>query len=62
MSFILNLTTSIYYLRYANRSSRFIDAYHKGLNGSQAAWASKRYRGHRILPPSFLQDLFTAKL
>ncbi|OJA16043.1 hypothetical protein AZE42_13160 [Rhizopogon vesiculosus] len=36
--------------RIAIRSSRFMDAYHKGLNGSQAAWAAKKYRGHRVLP------------
>ncbi|KAG1728208.1 hypothetical protein EDB19DRAFT_1642570 [Suillus lakei] len=23
--------------------TRFIDAYHKGLNGRQAAWAAKKY-------------------
>jgi hypothetical protein len=39
------------YLSYANRSFRFIDAYAQGLNGSQAAWANRRYHGHRTLPP-----------
>jgi hypothetical protein len=24
----------------------------QGLNGSQAAWAAKRYRGHRVIPSS----------
>ncbi|KAH7917404.1 hypothetical protein BV22DRAFT_1108579 [Leucogyrophana mollusca] len=43
--------------RFANRSSRFIDAYHKGLNGKQAAWANKRYRGHCVLPESILKEL-----
>jgi hypothetical protein len=27
-----------------------IDAYRKGLNGTQAAWAVEKYRGHRVLP------------
>ncbi|KAJ7483017.1 hypothetical protein B0H11DRAFT_1723388 [Mycena galericulata] len=31
---------------YRMRSDRFIDAYQKGLSGSEAAWANKRYRGH----------------
>ncbi|KIK78301.1 hypothetical protein PAXRUDRAFT_164355, partial [Paxillus rubicundulus Ve08.2h10] len=44
-------------IRFANRSSRFIDAYHKGLNGKQAAWANKKYRGHRVLPDSILKEL-----
>ncbi|KAH7928301.1 hypothetical protein BV22DRAFT_1005279, partial [Leucogyrophana mollusca] len=38
------------------RSRRFIDAYQKGLNGKQAAWAVKKYRGHRVLPDSILCD------
>ncbi|KAG1730206.1 hypothetical protein EDB19DRAFT_1641456 [Suillus lakei] len=29
----------------------FIDAYHKGLNGRQAAWAAKKYRGHTVFFP-----------
>jgi len=27
--------------------------------GSQAAWAAKKYHGHRILPPSILSELDT---
>jgi hypothetical protein len=50
------------FLRFAIRSSRFIDAYHKGLNGSQAAWAAKKYRGHRVLPSSILDELDAAKV
>jgi hypothetical protein len=34
-----------------------MDAYKKGLNGKQAAWASKKIRGHRILPESIFHDL-----
>ncbi|KAJ7938535.1 hypothetical protein B0H13DRAFT_1587601, partial [Mycena leptocephala] len=45
--------------RFATRSDRLMDAYSKGLNGLQAAWAGKRYRGHRVLPTlwHFLIDL-----
>ncbi|KAG2141966.1 hypothetical protein DEU56DRAFT_870755 [Suillus clintonianus] len=42
--------------RFANRSLRFIDAYQKGLNGVQAAWAIKKYRGHRVLPESIMRE------
>ncbi|KAF8517486.1 hypothetical protein JB92DRAFT_2809834 [Gautieria morchelliformis] len=44
-------------LRYANRSAGFIDAYQKGLTGSQAVWANRRYHGHRILPGTILEEL-----
>ncbi|OAX36775.1 hypothetical protein K503DRAFT_743810 [Rhizopogon vinicolor AM-OR11-026] len=37
-------------------------AYNKGLNGSQAAWAAKKYRGHRVLPSSILAELDAAKI
>ena len=43
--------------KYATRALRFTDAYHKGLNGSLAAWAAKKYRGHRVLPSSYQSDL-----
>ncbi|KAG1843766.1 hypothetical protein F4604DRAFT_1512276, partial [Suillus subluteus] len=43
--------------RFSTRACQFMDAYHKGLNGKQAAWASKKYRGHRVLPDSILHDL-----
>jgi hypothetical protein len=43
--------------RFATRSSRFADAYFRGLDGADAAWANKKYRGHRTLPPSYLEDL-----
>ena len=29
--------------RFANRSSHFMDAYDKGLNGWQAAWVARKY-------------------
>ncbi|KAG2352203.1 hypothetical protein BDR07DRAFT_1314853, partial [Suillus spraguei] len=33
---------------------RFINAYKHGLNGAQAAWAVKKYHGHRVLPEDLL--------
>jgi hypothetical protein len=49
-------------VRFAIRSRRFMDAYHKGLSGSQAAWAAKKYRGHRVLPSSILAELNAKKI
>lgn len=34
-----------------------MDAYAKGLDGKQAAWASKKYRGHRTIPDDILARL-----
>lgn len=34
-----------------------MDAYHKGLDGQQAAWANKKYRGHRVLPHTIMEEL-----
>ena len=34
-----------------------MDAYEKGLNGKQATWASRKYRGHRVLPDNLLDEL-----
>ena len=39
-----------------------MDAYRKGLNGCQAVWAAKKYRGHRVIPASILADLEKARL
>jgi len=38
-----------------------MDAYHKGLDGEQAAWAAKKYRGHRVLPSTILEDFDNEK-
>ena len=43
--------------RFANHSLWFMDAYDCGLNGRQAAWASRKYRGHRVLPNDILEEL-----
>jgi hypothetical protein len=40
--------------KFADRSACFISAYRQGLSGAQAAWANKKYHGHRILPPEMV--------
>jgi len=39
-----------------------MDAYSQGLNGKQAAWAARKYRGHRVLPASIMDELERAKI
>jgi hypothetical protein len=34
-----------------------MDAYRKGLTGAQAAWATRKYHGHRKLPDSIMREL-----
>jgi hypothetical protein len=34
-----------------------MDAYDRGLNGRQAAWAARKYRGHRVSPQNILDEL-----
>ena len=48
--------------RFAMRSARFADSYHRCLTGKQAAWASKKYRDHRTLPRGIIEDLYKAQL
>jgi hypothetical protein len=43
--------------RYARKSFRYIDAYRKGLNAKQAAFAVKKYKRHREIPQSILEEL-----
>ncbi|KAG1726793.1 uncharacterized protein EDB91DRAFT_1061456 [Suillus paluster] len=47
------------YHRFSIQSRHFIDAYRKGLNGEQAAWAIKKYHGHRVLPEHIMHDFDT---
>jgi hypothetical protein len=42
--------------RFTNRAARFINAYGEGLTGAQAAWANKKYHGHRTLPPDSILE------
>jgi len=39
-----------------------MDAYMKGLNGQQAAWAARKYKGHCVLPESLMDDLEKANI
>ncbi|KAJ4467809.1 hypothetical protein J3R30DRAFT_3306521, partial [Lentinula aciculospora] len=41
---------------FCNRSLRYADAYAKGFNGREAAYATKRYCGHRCIPTEYLKD------
>ncbi|THV03682.1 hypothetical protein K435DRAFT_650844 [Dendrothele bispora CBS 962.96] len=50
-SYLFNLNS------FCNCSQKFIDAYSQGLNGRQAAWATHKYKGHRILPESLMNDM-----
>ncbi|THU95070.1 hypothetical protein K435DRAFT_819824 [Dendrothele bispora CBS 962.96] len=43
--------------RFFNQAYKFLDAYSKGLNGRQAAWAARKYKGHRVLPESLMNDM-----
>ena len=49
-------------IRFAVQSARFVDGYHRGLTRKQAAWASKKYRGHHTLPESVMEALDKAEL
>ncbi|KAK0197846.1 hypothetical protein F5146DRAFT_919556, partial [Armillaria mellea] len=48
--------------RFATHSLRFMDAYHKKLNGRQAAWAAKQYRGHRVVSEAILREVEEANI
>ncbi|KAM6489428.1 hypothetical protein JOM56_015145, partial [Amanita muscaria] len=40
--------------RYSYRAQRFMNLYHEGLSGKDAAWACKKYKGHRVIPKALL--------
>jgi hypothetical protein len=40
--------------RYFNRSGRFINAYRQGLEGEDAIYAGKKFKGHRCIPASWV--------
>ncbi|KIK48805.1 hypothetical protein CY34DRAFT_20711 [Suillus luteus UH-Slu-Lm8-n1] len=58
----LDLVPLLAICRFSTRSLRFMDAYIKGLDGKQAAWASKKYHGHQTLPETIMRDLTDAGL
>jgi hypothetical protein len=41
---------------FATHAHHFMDAYSKGLKGKGAAWAVKKYRGHRVLLETILKE------
>ncbi|KAG8730978.1 hypothetical protein FRC10_002149 [Ceratobasidium sp. 414] len=43
--------------RFFNKSQRYTDAYQHGLTGQEAAWANKKYRSHRMLPPNIREEI-----
>jgi len=43
--------------KYACHAQQLVHAYHKGINGKDAAWACKKYRGHRVIPSFILASL-----
>ncbi|KAJ7290992.1 hypothetical protein C8J57DRAFT_1586298 [Mycena rebaudengoi] len=43
--------------RFANRSQRFIDAYDQGATGTLAAWAVRKFPGHRMIPIRLMNDM-----
>ena len=49
--------TSYCIYRYADCSAWFVHAYGEGLTGPQAAWANKKYHGHRTLPPDMIREI-----
>jgi hypothetical protein len=46
-----------YLISYVNRAARFISAYGQWLSGPEAAWADRKYHGHRTLPPDMALKL-----
>ncbi len=47
---------------FANWSYQFMDAYTRGLNGRQAAWAARKYRGHQVLPAGIMGKIEKAHI
>ncbi|KIJ27289.1 hypothetical protein M422DRAFT_191208, partial [Sphaerobolus stellatus SS14] len=47
---------------FADQSAQFIDAYRHGLTGAQAVWANKKYKGHRVLPNTIMEELEKANV
>jgi len=39
------------------RNAIFMDSYRNGFDVVQAAWAGRKYHGHRTLPPGWKLDL-----
>ncbi|KAJ7785138.1 hypothetical protein DFH07DRAFT_907765 [Mycena maculata] len=57
----LDSVTLVDMRKFARRARRFMDAYKKGLDGKWAAWASRKYPGHRTYPEELMIELDAAK-
>ncbi|KIK91820.1 hypothetical protein PAXRUDRAFT_148635 [Paxillus rubicundulus Ve08.2h10] len=55
-------TDSCHHNRFATCSLYFMDAYHKGLNGKQVAFAVRKYCGHHTLPLIVFDNLKKAQM
>lgn len=42
---------------YAQKSFRYMDAYRKGLDPKQAEYAVRKYKRHRVIPPTIFEQL-----
>jgi hypothetical protein len=43
--------------KFANRSCRCMNSYMHGLNGTQAVWAARVYKGHWVVPMNIMEEL-----
>jgi len=43
--------------KFVTQSWCFMDVYDQGPNGQQAAWATCKYCGHRVIPASIMDEL-----
>ena len=48
--------------RFVLRAHHFADTVRHGLDGAQAAWAARKYKGRRVLSRGFLADMQAAKI
>jgi hypothetical protein len=53
----LGMVSLVSMRKYVCRAQRFMHAYQEGLDGKDAAWACKKYRGHRVIPSFLLANL-----
>ncbi|KAI0746421.1 hypothetical protein C8Q80DRAFT_1121264 [Daedaleopsis nitida] len=57
---IVELQCCLKIWKFFTQTQRFMDAYRKVLSGKQVAWASKKYRGHHMLPEKIMEELDAA--
>ena len=48
--------------RFSNRALRYEDGYRKGLDGKEAAWANRKYCGHRGLPAEATKEMIVEQM